>query len=227
MFGLNQVNLSFLASNKLSTYFRILCSPPETDGVFTRWFSWKRMVSNLSKPQKGHSLCSLGYSETHKYSNGLCWVFLRSSDLGWPDLITFYENNAASHTFCAHDSTGSWAHHQEKKACKHWYIFHNTFSKLTQSRLKWAGYHPSKWQAFCENSAHSKASRIIIIYIHLHKFPKENLCPANREPCSESFLPVLQIRQSHYSRDGWFKAKTLLISLLRAGGLLWDLINIS
>jgi len=61
----------------------------------------------------------------------------------------------------------------------------------------------------------------------MHKFPTENLCPANREPYSESFLPLLQIRQNHYSRDGWFKAKTLLISLLRAGGLLWDLINSS
>lgn len=154
---------------------------------------------------------------------GYFWGHLTWADQIWSHFMRIM----LPHTFCAHDSTGSWAHHQEKKACKHWYIFHNTFSKLTQSRLKWAGYHPSKWQAFCENSAHSKASRIIIIYIHLHKFPKENLCPANREPCSESFLPVLQIRQSHYSRDGWFKAKTLLISLLRAGGLLWDLINIS
>lgn len=169
---------------------------------------------------KGQSLCSLGYSETHKYSNGLCWVFFRSSDLGWPDLTTFHENNPASHTFCAHDSTGNWTHHQEKNACKHWLLKYFTIHSASWHRVDW-----SQLDIIPPNDKPSVRTLHTVklqelIYIHLHKFPTENLCPANREPCSESFLQLLQIRQSHYSRDGWFKAKTLLISLLRAGGLL-------
>ncbi len=48
-------------------------------------FFWKRMVSNLSELRKVNLIWVA--IETHKYSKGLCLIFLRSSGLIWPHFM--------------------------------------------------------------------------------------------------------------------------------------------